>query len=214
MTMLLFPLVGSLGPRLRRNQTFMIKAIISTFTLASIFSIGLAEVSAKGNSKELALADIQHIDQDNYFTDLAERHEDSVDEVKDRKSLIKEGVRNEPQIKKEKKSASKPKAETKKENIEKTVTVKATAYTAHCEGCIGITKTGVDLLANPDERVIAVDPSVIPLGSRVYIEGYGYAKAEDTGGAIKGNRIDIYMEHEKDALAYGVKEGIEVKIID
>lgn len=70
------------------------------------------------------------------------------------------------------------------------------------------------MLANPDERVIAVDPSVIPLGSKVYIEGYGYAKAEDTGGAIKGNRIDIYMQHEKDALAYGVKEDIEVKIIE
>lgn len=210
--MLLFPLVGSLGPLLRRNQTAMIKAIIFTFTLASIFSIGIAEVSAKENTKELALADIQHIDQYNYFTDLAERHEDSVDEVKDRKSLIK-GVRNEPVIKKEKKATSKPKAEKKNEHTAKTVTVKATAYTAQCEGCIGITKTGVDLLANPDERVIAVDPSVIPLGSKVYIEGYGYAKAEDTGGAIKGNRIDIYMQHEQDALAYGVKDNIKVKIL-
>src|SRR5699024_7233683 len=59
----------------------------------------------------------------------------------------------------------------------KTVTVTATAYTADCEGCSGVTSTGVDLNANPDAKVIAVDPSVIPLGSEVYVEGYGYATA-------------------------------------
>lgn len=44
-----------------------------------------------------------------------------------------------------------------------------------------------------ENRTIAVDRNVIPLGSTVYIEGYGYYIAEDTGGAIKGNRIDIFM---------------------
>jgi 3D (Asp-Asp-Asp) domain-containing protein/LysM repeat protein len=95
----------------------------------------------------------------------------------------------------------------------KEITVKATAYTADCEGCSGITKTGVNLKANPDEKVIAVDPSVIPLGSKVYIEGYGEATAADTGGAIKGNRIDVYMQNESDALQFGAKE-ITVKILN
>ena len=63
----------------------------------------------------------------------------------------------------------------------------ATAYTAHCNGCSGITATGINLRANPNLKVIAVDPSVIPLGSKVWVEGYGYAVAGDTGGAIKGN---------------------------
>ena len=62
----------------------------------------------------------------------------------------------------------------------------ATAYTAYCNGCSGITTTGINLRANPNLKVIAVDPSVIPLGSKVWVEGYGYAVAGDTGGAIKG----------------------------
>jgi 3D (Asp-Asp-Asp) domain-containing protein/LysM repeat protein len=95
----------------------------------------------------------------------------------------------------------------------KEITVKATAYTADCEGCSGITKTGVNLKANPNEKVIAVDPSVIPLGSKVYIEGYGEATAADTGGAIKGNRIDVYMQNESDALQFGAKE-LTVKILN
>ena len=48
-------------------------------------------------------------------------------------------------------------------------------------------RTGINLRANPNLKVIAVDPSVIPLGSKVWVEGYGYAVAGDTGGAIKGN---------------------------
>lgn len=43
-------------------------------------------------------------------------------------------------------------------------------------------------------KMIAVDPKVIPLGSKVWVEGYGEAIAGDTGGAIKGNRIDILLD--------------------
>lgn len=95
----------------------------------------------------------------------------------------------------------------------KEITVEATAYTAECAGCIGITKTGVDLKANPNAKVIAVDPSIIPLGSQVYVEGYGYATAEDTGGAIKGNRIDVFVPEHNDALQWGRKQ-VKVTIID
>ena len=102
---------------------------------------------------------------------------------------------------------------TNSEPAGKEITVEATAYTAECEGCIGITKTGVDLNANPDAKVIAVDPSIIPLGSKVYVEGYGYATAEDTGGAIKGNRIDVFVPEQNDALQWGRKQ-VKVTIID
>lgn len=55
----------------------------------------------------------------------------------------------------------------------------------------------------PRVGVVAVDPAVIPLGTRLYIEGYGFATAEDTGSAIKGNRIDIFMETEALARRFG-----------
>ncbi len=87
----------------------------------------------------------------------------------------------------------------------KSMTVTATAYTAYCEGCSGVTATGVDLRSNPNQKVIAVDPSVIPLGSKVYVEGYGVATAADTGGAIKGNRIDVFIPTESGALDWGRK---------
>lgn len=52
---------------------------------------------------------------------------------------------------------------------------------------------------------IAVDPSVIPLGTKVYVEGYGFARAEDTGGNIKGNTIDVYKSSESACLNWGVR---------
>lgn len=91
--------------------------------------------------------------------------------------------------------------------------VSATAYTAHCNGCTGITATGINLLANPGLKVIAVDPSVIPLGSKVWVEGYGYAVAGDTGGAIKGMKIDLFMPSTDQAFGYGRKQ-VRVKVLN
>ncbi|WP_026574277.1 3D domain-containing protein [Bacillus sp. UNC438CL73TsuS30] len=104
-------------------------------------------------------------------------------------------------------------AESKSDSSSKEITVKATAYTASCEGCSGITATGMNIKANPNQKVIAVDPSVIPLGSKVYVEGYGEAIAGDTGGAIKGNRIDVFIPSEHDAINFGVKH-LKVTILN
>ena len=95
----------------------------------------------------------------------------------------------------------------------KELTVTATAYTASCEGCSGITTTGIDLNANPNQKVISVDPTVIPLGSRVWVEGYGEAIAGDTGGSIKGNKIDIFIPSKEEALNWG-RQTVKVKILD
>lgn len=84
--------------------------------------------------------------------------------------------------------------------------VKATAYDAcmHCCGKTdGITRSGTKAKVN---HTIAVDPSVIPIGTKIYIPELGRIfTAEDTGGAIKGNRIDIYMENHSQAKDFGVQ---------
>ena len=85
------------------------------------------------------------------------------------------------------------------------IQVKATAYNKDCPGCSGITKTGMDLNQHPHKKVIAVDPDVIPLGSKVYVPGYGYAVAGDTGGAINGHHIDVYLDSKNAAKKWGVK---------
>lgn len=104
-------------------------------------------------------------------------------------------------------------AKSTKQNAGKTISVSATAYTASCHGCSGVTATGVDLNANPNAKVIAVDPSVIPLGSKVYVEGYGYATAADTGGAIKGNKIDVFIPTQDAALNWGRKQ-VNIQILN
>ncbi|RDW15899.1 PcsB-like coiled-coil domain-containing protein [Oceanobacillus chungangensis] len=85
----------------------------------------------------------------------------------------------------------------------KTLMMSSTAYTVESSGGSGVTSTGIDLRENPDTKVIAVDPSVIPLGTVVHVEGYGYAIAGDIGGAIKGNKIDVYVPTQKAALNWG-----------
>lgn len=106
-----------------------------------------------------------------------------------------------------------PVAQESSNTFGQTLTVTATAYTANCEGCSGTTATGINLLKNPDAKVIAVDPSVIPLGTKVYVEGYGNAIAGDTGGAIKGNKIDVFIPSHSEAMSWGRKT-VNVTILD
>jgi len=71
------------------------------------------------------------------------------------------------------------------------------------------TATGI----SPYRGVVAVDPSVIPMGSRLYVEGYGYCKALDKGSAIKGNRIDVFMESHNQALNWG-RRSVKVYVLE
>ncbi|WP_260870107.1 cell wall-binding protein EntB [Bacillus cereus] len=110
--------------------------------------------------------------------------------------------------------------EASKNNIQsakRELTVVATAYTADPSenGTYGgrvLTAMGHDLTANPNIRIIAVDPKVIPLGSKVWVEGYGEAIAGDTGSAIKGNRIDVLMGSKSKAMNWG-RQTVKVKIL-
>lgn len=127
----------------------------------------------------------------------------------------KENTKNETKSNENTEAKSKVNTETQTTSAPsgKEMTVTATAYTAFCEGCSGITYTGIDLRANPNQRVIAVDPNIIPLGSRVWVEGYGEAIAGDIGGAIKGNIIDVFIENQQDALNWG-RRTVTIKILD
>lgn len=90
--------------------------------------------------------------------------------------------------------------------------VEATAYSPNCGGCQGISAGGYNYKANPNMKLIAVDPSIIPLGTKVWVEGYGYAVAGDTGGAIKGHRIDLLMPTEAQVYSFGRKQ-VKIKVL-
>ena len=103
------------------------------------------------------------------------------------------------------------------------ITCKASAYDLSYESCgkhpgspgYGITASGM----RAARGVVAVDPKVIPLGTKLYIESldsypdYGYAVAGDTGGAIKGNRVDLFMETRSQALSFG-RRSVKVYILN
>ena len=84
-------------------------------------------------------------------------------------------------------------------SYQKRMVMDATAYTAHDPGNSGYTANGNRLVRG----LVSVDPNVIPLGTRLYIEGYGYAVADDTGGAINGDRIDLGMDSRTEANNFG-----------
>lgn len=91
----------------------------------------------------------------------------------------------------------------------------ATAYSPYDGGSYyDITASGAVATRNPDGySTIAVDPTVIPLGTKVYVNGYGYAIAQDTGGLIKGNKIDVFFNTVQECMNWGVKT-VEVTIIN
>ena len=91
------------------------------------------------------------------------------------------------------------------------ITVEATAYSRNQPELGNFTADGTDL--RNETAVIAVDPSVIPLGSTVYIPGFGYYRAADTGGAIVGNKIDVHMESIDSVYQFG-RQSMTVYIVD
>ncbi|GIP50754.1 Cell wall-binding protein YocH precursor [compost metagenome] len=88
--------------------------------------------------------------------------------------------------------------------------VTLTAYSAEEDGIGTRTASGTRVT---EGRTIAVDKDVVPLGWWVYIEGIGFRKAEDTGGAIDGNKMDVYYDTLKDAKNFGRKKGRTVYVI-
>ncbi len=94
-------------------------------------------------------------------------------------------------------------------NYSNVMSMEATAYLPTDGSGAGITATGI----RATYGIVAVDPRVIPLGTKVYIPGYGVALAADTGGAIKGYKIDLCMESYSDCMRFG-RRNVTVYVLD
>lgn len=176
-----------------------------------------------GTTESFAASSSYNVQKGDTLYKIATAHKVSVNELKkwnDMKSnVIKPGqhlkiVSSKPEVKSksDKKKIAKTPSRSDDDNVVKEITVNASAYTANCNGCSGITSTGINLKRNPDAKVIAVDPTVIPLGTKVYVEGYGYAIAGDIGSAIKGNKIDLFFPTKAEAYKWG-RKNVKIKIL-
>ena len=94
-------------------------------------------------------------------------------------------------------------------NYTNVMSMEATAYLPTDGSGAGVTATGV----RATYGVVAVDPRIIPLGSKVYIPGYGVALAADTGGAIKGYKIDLCMESYSECMRFG-RRNVTVYVLE
>ena len=183
-----------------KAKVYTVKKGDSLYKISKIHNVSIADLMKKNNLKSTVIYPNQKL------------------KVESRGSSTKTSTANaktsvaKPAVTKASKKVETPSRSTSEKAV-KEFTVTATAYTAYCNGCSGITKTGINLKKNPDLKVIAVDPSVIKLGTKVHVEGYGYAIAGDIGGAIKGNKIDVFIPSKSKALEWGRKQ-VKIKILD
>ncbi|XZH96179.1 3D domain-containing protein [Clostridium perfringens] len=121
------------------------------------------------------------------------------EEAKKAEEVAKNNAANSSNTTSSNNSSSQPSSDGK---YKKTLSMEATAYSGGT-----LTAMGLKPVRDPGGiSTIAVDPSVIPLGSKVYIPGYGYAIASDTGGVIKGNIIDLYMNSHDECISWGRRQ--------
>lgn len=124
-------------------------------------------------------------------------------------NMAKEGINNAKVRISELNTPTVPTTSTEVGTAIKTLTMESTAYYGH-----GITASGLKPVRNPDGiSTIAVDPNVIPLGTKVYVSGYGLAIAADTGGAIKGNIIDVFLNTHEECMSWGRRQ-VTVQILE
>ena len=124
-------------------------------------------------------------------------------------NMAKEGISNAESRISELNKPIVPTTSTEIGTVIKTLTMDSTAYYGH-----GITGSGLNPVRNPDGiSTIAVDPNVIPLGTKVYVSGYGLAIAADTGGAIKGNIIDVFLNTNEECISWG-RRNVTVQILE
>ena len=187
--------------------------------------------SKEKEAKELGVIDKDseikgHIDEDNlritYFGRTAyivtknttkESPEDRDKRLaKERKIQAQKLAEKRKKEQEERAKKEKQQAQSAPQNVSgRTITMRSTAYTSDPAENGGYSTTAMGTAIR--YGVAAVDPRVIPLGTRLYIEGYGYARAEDTGGAIKGNRIDLVFGSKSQSNNWG-RRTVRVTILN
>lgn len=192
------------------------KKFLLSLTMATIFAILSSGADAS------AATTVHTVKKGDTLYKISQQHKVSVTNIKQWNNLKSTTIYPNQKLKLVKpktvaaSSTSKKKptpSRSTEDTVVKEFVVSATAYTAHCNGCTGITKTGLNLRKNPHLKVIAVDPRVIKLGTKVHVEGYGYAVAGDIGSAIKGNRIDVFIPNKTRAYQWG-RKNVKIKILD
>ncbi|WP_232460795.1 3D domain-containing protein [Bacillus halotolerans] len=151
----------------------------------------------------------------------AEKKDARIQALEDEVATLRAEVKAKPKARPKPKENNENTNENKPANPNAWQTFQASAYTARCpEGCSGITATGIDVtgtIYHAGKRIIAVDPSVIALGSAVEVkqaDGTTFeAVALDTGGAIKGAKIDVLVADEADAVQFG-RQSVQVRVIN
>lgn len=190
------------------------KKVLISLTVAmliAIFTIGMNETSAA--------ASVHTVKKGDTLYKISQQHKVSVANIQKWNNLKSTIIYPNQKLRlvKSTQVAAKPvnKAPSRSNgaSVAKEFIVSATAYTAYCNGCSGITRTGLKLRNNPNLKVIAVDPRVIKLGTKVHVEGYGYAIAGDTGGAIKGKKIDVFMPNKSSAYQWG-RKNVKITILN
>lgn len=172
-----------------------ITTTIATADAAKSLSTDLISLTTEGDAVKAVKAEIA----------AKEKAEKAAKEKADKEKAAKEKAAKEKAAKEEAaKEAEEAEAAAETSTPQgETMMMESTAY-SYAEGDIGggtVTALGQDLTQNP--MAVAVDPSVIPLGTRLYVEGYGEAIASDTGGAIQGNIIDVHFADPGQLSAWG-----------
>ncbi|MGG2466565.1 SH3 domain-containing protein [Paraclostridium bifermentans] len=146
---------------------------------------------------EVKAATTNTVDQKNDSTDSTVKEEKS-------EEAVSNNAQNNNQSNNSNESSKTEETTSSNNNSGRLMTVNASAYAGH-----SITATGT----TPKWGTIAVDPSVIPYGTKVYIPKFDMVfTAEDCGGAIKGNKIDIFMNSESECTTFG-RQNIEIQIL-
>jgi len=174
----------------KKGQTISVKDGYGNYLITN----NLAVLETKGSK---AVLDKQNKDAKEASEKLIQECQNIKEKLTKFKTIKKEEI---PipvvELKKEKQPASVTASTVT--NNSTSLNVVATCYTPGDPGCTGITYTGT----KASRGTIAVDTKVIPFGTKLYIPGYGYGVAADTGGAIKGNKIEGYLNGSLIAQAY------------